>query len=49
MSFDPDGKSDEQQLSTEDLLYQILLELKKIRIHLEHVTDEQVTEEEIDE
>lgn len=49
MSFDPDTNADERQVSTEDLLQQILAELKKIRVHLEHVTDEHVTEEEIDE
>ena len=48
MSFDPDAKTDEQQTSTEYLLEEILKELKKMNVHLEHVTDETVTEEDIE-
>lgn len=51
MSFDPDVRSDEDreaQLSIEDLLELILKELQKMNIHLGIVTDEEVTDEEIE-
>jgi hypothetical protein len=47
VSFDPDGKSDEHQLSTEDLLEQILKELKKIGAHLGEITGEEIEDDDV--
>jgi len=49
MSFDPDGQAQERQLSTEDLLEKILKELQKMNVHLQQITEQEVTEEEIEE
>ncbi len=48
MSFDPDGKSDEQQISTEDLLKEIIKILLRMEAHLVHITDEEIADDDVD-
>jgi len=49
MSYDPSADEAEAQSGLEALLEGILRELKKIRLHLEKVTEEHITEENFDE
>lgn len=45
MSFKPDNI--EHELTTEELLYLIFQELKMMRLHLEIVTDEKISAEDV--
>ncbi len=48
VSFDPDAKSDEQQISTEDLLLEIIKILLRMEAHLKSITEEEITDDDVD-